>query len=312
MITDIEIQYANVEEKLHLIAVIANPCLFKKRYKLMREFIERMEKEQNIILYIVEMTYEGQDYVITSADNPCHLRLHTKIPLWHKENMINLGVRYLLPSNWKSFAWVDADLEFENSRWALDALKLLNGKCDIIQLFSHCVDMDNDGGTMNISTSFGYQYVKGQPYKPVSGLNYWHPGYAWACTREFYDKIGGIFQMDILGSGDFYTAMVLISKVQDCFPPQTNNEFKKLVFDLQNRVEGAKIGYITGVIRHHFHGSKMNRKYEERPKILAKYNYNPLLHITTDNTGILIPTELCPKEFLNDIYRYFLERNEDE
>lgn len=45
--------------------------------------------------------------------------------------MINLGVRYLLPEKWKAFAWIDADIEFENSTWAVDTLKILNGSRDI-------------------------------------------------------------------------------------------------------------------------------------------------------------------------------------
>ena len=304
--------YDNAEEKLHVIAVISNPCMFKKRYKLMGEFIERMEKEKDVILYIVELTYEDQNYHVTSSDNPRHLQLHTSVPLWHKENMINLGVKHLLPPNWRSFAWIDADLEFENAMWASDALKLLNGKYDIIQLFSHCLDMDANESTMSVFSGFCYQYAKGKTYSSVRGVNYWHPGYAWACTREFYDKIGGLFQMGILGSADYNMAMALIGQGHRSFASHSNNEFKELILNMQNKATGSLIGYVPGVIRHYFHGSKINRKYSERWKILAKYDYNPLVHIAKDEIGVLIPTEKCPKEFLDDIYQYFLERNEDE
>jgi hypothetical protein len=37
------------------------------------------------------------------------LQLRTDTPIWHKENMINLGVRRLLSDNYKAFAWIDAD-----------------------------------------------------------------------------------------------------------------------------------------------------------------------------------------------------------
>jgi len=74
--------------------------------------------------------------------------------------MINLGVKNLLPSNWKAVAWIDGDVEFESSTWALDTLKILNGYKDIVQLFSHCVDMDHKNHTMRIFNSAGYHFLK--------------------------------------------------------------------------------------------------------------------------------------------------------
>ena len=38
-----------IEDKLHVIAVVSNPCNYKIRYKLTKEFIARMEKEINVI-----------------------------------------------------------------------------------------------------------------------------------------------------------------------------------------------------------------------------------------------------------------------
>ena len=129
----------NIEDKLHVICVTSNPALFAKRYILAREFIHRMENEKDVILYVVELAYNNQKYYITDSKNPRHLRLRTDVALWHKENMINIGVKRLLPKNWKAFAWIDADIEFENPTWASDTLKILNGYKDIVQLFSYSV-----------------------------------------------------------------------------------------------------------------------------------------------------------------------------
>ena len=62
--------------------------------------------------------------------------------MWHKENLINLAVERLLPSDWKAVAWVDAEVEIESPTFALDTLKILNGHRDIVQLFSHGLDLD--------------------------------------------------------------------------------------------------------------------------------------------------------------------------
>ena len=289
-----------IEEKLNVIVVVSNPCLYLKRYILLKEFIKRIEEQEtNDKLFIVELAYGDQEYVVTDKNNKNHLQLKTQVPLWHKENMINLGVKYLLPSDYKAFAWIDGDVEFESPTWALDTLKILNGSKDIVQLFSHAVDMDNNEKAMSIFSGFGYNYCKELEYNSNRGINYWHPGYAWAITRKAYERIGGLYENEILGSGDYFTAMSIIKEM-------TNRR------ELYIKMKSLRLGYVPGVIRHYFHGSKINRKYSERWKILEKHIYNFNKHITKDEIGVLIPTSEFTEEFKNDIFQYFLERKEDE
>jgi hypothetical protein len=300
-----------IENKLHVIIVISNPCKYAKRYLLANQFIKRMEDEENIILYIVELAYKDQKYYITKKDNKNHLRLNCEVPLWHKENMINIGVKKLLPKNWKAFAWIDADIEFENTSWALDTLRVLNGAKDVIQLYSHSVDMDKNELSMSVFNSFGYQHTKKKEYTG-KGLNYWHPGYAWACTRKAYEKMKGLYDLGILGSGDFNMALSFINRGISSVNENVHENYKKSIIEFQERVKNLRLGYIPGVIRHYFHGSKKNRKYSERWKILVEYKYDPYLHITHDSNGIIIPTKEFPKDLKDAIFNYFLERNEDE
>lgn len=301
-----------IEDKLHIICVISNPCLYAKRYILMKEFINRMKNEEtNIELYIVELIYKNQKFIITDKTNKQHLQLKTDNPLWHKENMINLGVKYLLPKDYKAFAWVDCDISFENISWAKDTLKLLNGAYDIVQLFSHCADMDNTGQSMNVFNSAGYQYVNNKKYVG-NGLNYSHPGYAWAITRTAYEKIGGLYELSILGSGDNIMLFSILNNGVKSINTNSSNDYKKSIVEFQNKIKNLRFGYVPGVIKHYYHGSKKNRKYMERWKILVKYNYSPVLHITKDENGILIPSNECPKGLLDEILQYFTERNEDE
>lgn len=302
-----------VEDKLHVVIIISNPCLYARRYVLIKEFIKRTEMEEtNVVLYVVELAYKNQKFIITDKHNDRHLQLRTETsPIWHKENMINLGVKKLLPDNWKAFAWIDSDVEFETPTWAADTLKLLNGSKDIVQLFSHCVDMDIKGHTMHIASSFCNQYSKKIPYV-TTALDFWHPGYAWACTRKAYDKMGGIYERAILGSGDNVMALCLIGNGDKSINPLSTEDYKKSVAMFQERVKNFRIGYVPGVIRHHFHGSKKHRKYMDRWKILLKYGFEPSKHLTNDENGLLIPSDKCPVGMLDEIYRYFSERNEDE
>jgi hypothetical protein len=301
-----------IEDKLHVIIVVSNPCLFARRFILLKEFVQRVELEEpNIYLYIVELAYGKEKFYVTNEKNKRHLQLRTEHVLWHKENMVNVGIKKLLPPDWKAVAWVDADIEFENTTWAMDTLKVLNGSKDIVQLFSHCVDMNQYGQAMNVFPSFGFQYTKKLPYskKPV---NFWHPGYAWACTRKFYEKIGGLYEQGILGSGDNIMALSFIQKVEYASNKDYTKEYADSMYDFQEKTKLLRIGYIPGVIRHYYHGSKKNRNYENRWKILINYGYKPDLHFTKDANGILIPKSECPEGLLKEIINYFKSRNDDE
>ena len=52
-----------IENKLNVIIVISNPCLFDRRYILAREFIQRIENDEEYVnLYIVELAYNDQKF----------------------------------------------------------------------------------------------------------------------------------------------------------------------------------------------------------------------------------------------------------
>jgi hypothetical protein len=300
-----------IEKKLNVIVVISNPCLYARRYQLFNQFINRMNEDDNVELYVVEMAYKEQKFIVTKSNNPKHLQIRCDIPLWHKENMVNLAVKNLLPKNYKAFAWIDADVEFESNTWSLDTLKLLNGYKDVVQIFSHAVDMDKDETTLNIFNSFGYNYAKNKQYTS-KGLDYWHPGFAWAITRKAYEKIGKLYDVGVLGSGDNIMAFALINKSKHYVNAKYSDDYNNSMLEFQEKAKTLRLGYVPGVIRHYYHGKKKNRNYVERTTILAKYQYSPLKDITYDKNGIIVPTECFSSEFRDDIMNYFWERKEDE
>jgi hypothetical protein len=277
----------------------------------MKEFIQRMAKESDIILYIVELVYENQEYVITEKNNPRHLQLKGKYVLWHKENMINCGIR-LLPANWKAFAWIDADLEFTNPHWAMDTLKILNGARDIVQIFDHADDMDSDQTCMQKFGSLAYRVSYNLKYSTQWPNNFGHPGYAWAATRKTYEQMGGLYEYAILGSGDHHMALSLINRSSESVHGKMSDGYKKSVAELEKRCQGLRFGYVPGAVRHFFHGTKAKRKYVERWEYLIRNGYDPYKHVAKNLDGLLVPTFECPKSLLDDIIFYFGERGEDD
>jgi hypothetical protein len=164
------------EDRLHVVAVVSNPVPYMRRYMLAQEFMRRMEtmESDSVILYVVELAYGSQPHVLTQASNPRHLQLRADgAPIWHKENLINIGIQRLLPATWKAVAWIDADVEFESHTWATDALRLLNGAVDIVQLFSHAVDMDQHQHAMSVFPGFAYQVCR----RLIAAPNMSRPGW---------------------------------------------------------------------------------------------------------------------------------------
>jgi hypothetical protein len=243
-----------------------------------------------------------------------HLQIKTDCaPLWHKENMINMGVKNLLPDNWKAMAWIDMDIEFETPYWALNALKILNGNKDIVQLFKFANDMDNDGSTMHVHSGFGYRYVHSNKYTlQINPQNAFHPGYGWAYTRKAYEKLGGILDLSILGSGDFGMAMCLIGKGEHSLNSAVTSGYKRYVKEYESKALGFRIGYIPGSINHYFHGSKVKRYYGSRWLILVNNKFDPYTHLEYNKEGLVVPTKKMPPKLLKDIMEYFTSRKEDD
>ena len=310
-----------IEEKLNVIIVISNPCMYSRRIVLFKEFVKRIEmEEEDVNLFVVEMIYtdgindpsKPQEFTVTSSTNPNHLQLRAPTPLWHKENMINLGVKYLLPKDYKAFAWIDADVEFESSTWAMDTLKILNGTSDIVQLWSHAVFMSRDEMNLEIFNSFGYRYIRDNKRYKYTKENYWHPGFAWAITRSAYEQIGGLFKNAIVGGGDTIMAYSLINYVCNMKNKYYNADYNDSMDAYQDKISSLRCGYVPGVIRHYYHGSTTNRKYVERTDILISNEFSPTKHISYDEIGVRIPTPECPPQLLVDIMNYFIERKEDD
>lgn len=188
--------------------------------------------------------YGNQTFNVTSADNPHHLQAGTTVPLWHKENLLNLGVTRLFPEDWKAMAWIDAQIELESPTWALDTLKILNGSRDMVQLFSHGVDLDQQDRTVKVYTGFGYNFLKGLPYQKM-GIDLWHSGYGWACTRQAYEQASGFFEGNMLGGSDesiAYAIMGMHAELPDLLKTFPSPGYRKAILEWEARFQGLRMG----------------------------------------------------------------------
>jgi hypothetical protein len=179
---------------VHVILPVSNPLQYTSRFRLANACRVRLERNfgDAVRVYVVELAYGGAAFGASETGHPQHLQLRTdSSPVWSKENLINIGVATLLPPDWAFMAWLDTDVEFDSPHTFLDVQHLLSGGAhDIVQLFSHAIDLNAAGHTAEIYSGFAYQLLHHVPYG-LGGVNYFHPGFAWAITHAAYQRIGG-------------------------------------------------------------------------------------------------------------------------
>ena len=302
------------DSTLHVVAVISNPARFHARYRLFRDFVARMEATPNVALHVVELAFGDRQHEITEEGNPNHLRLRSRANIWAKENMINLGVQHLLPVDWRYVAWIDGDVEFLRPKWALETLHALQHHA-IVQPWSECAFLGHHGNSANLYKSFASLVATGEDLRPGDNsptYKYGHSGFAWACTRQFWEEVEGLIDFAILGSADHHQAWALVGQVEKSVNGKTTEAYKRACVEWQHRAFRATnghIGYVPGTILHHFHGAIKNRFYKERWKLLVEHKFDPKHDLRRDAQGLNF---IAGKPALQEeIYRYMLSRNED-
>lgn len=313
-----EVDHHKPSSKLHVIAVLSNPVGYNSRYRLFKQFQEEMQK-WNVDLHVVEMAFADRAFEVTEVGNPLHTQVRAYSELWHKENLINIGFQRL-PHDWQYAAWIDADVSFTNPKWVEDTIHQLH-HTPIVQLFQHAIDLGPKGEVMQTHIACAHQHVQGNV--PTEGMNeygaghlpgaVWHPGFAWAITREGLEATGPLIDTAILGAGDRHMAMCWAGLGSDSIPDGVSDAYRNAIMTYQERCDKhlqGNFGHIHGTIYHHFHGKKKDRRYHDRWQILVKHKFDPHTDLVKNFHGVW---ELAGNKpaLRDDLRTYFRQRNED-
>jgi hypothetical protein len=311
------------EAKLHVCTMISNPVRYSARYKLYENFVAQNDGP-HVDFWLVEVAFGNRPFVLTERDNPHHLQLRTRDEIWHKENALNLLFAHVLSEvpDAEYLAWVDADLTFVRSDWAYETLQQLQ-HYDVVQMFSHAQDVGpkyepldkqfqgfvwsyyNSPNFDTTPTRFGYT---------VDG----HPGYAWAARKTALDTMGGLLDFAICGGADRHMACALLGTVDHSGPDRrmdigkVSPEFKQHLHLWQENalLLNKNIGYVDGLINHHWHGRKTDRQYGSRWKIYTNNQYDPTTDLKRDAQG-LYQLRGNKVQLRDDLRSYLRARNED-
>lgn len=301
------------DNTLHVICMISNTPRYHSRYRLYREFAEAMKDTPHVTLYTVEIAFGDREFEVTEHCNPHHLQLRTRHELWHKENAMNLGVNHLLPKNWKYLCWADTDVFWRNKNWAQEALHKLQ-HYNVIQPWKSCADLGMYGQSNKQFDSFAFVHNEGVPKQchPSQPYKYAHSGYAWACTRYFWENVHGLMQFPILGSADHHMAWAMIGEVQKSIPHKIHPSYRRLCHEWEKKAFRAtcgRLGFVNTHIEHHYHGPKAKRMYRERWSILIDNHYDPDHNLVCDSQGLLHIAN-NPK-LAHEVSEYMHARSED-
>lgn len=325
---------------LHVVTAISNPERYRSRYSLFKNF-EKHVLDSGAKLYVVEAAFGERPHAITTANNPNHIQLRTSSEIWHKENMLNIGISRL-PSDWKYVAWIDADITFARPDWVDETIHQLQ-HFHIVQMFSHAMDLAPDYaptpdfyGTFAKPASWAYCYVHNLPrantdlkkelltgkmifekqlagdgYSFSTGGFYFHPGYCWAARREAFDALGGLIDFSILGAADYLMAGCLtgLLSLPDSTAPSYNRWIQEWKMRADRYIRG-NIGYVPGTVMHNWHGRKKQRGYRDRWKIFSDHKFDPELDLKKDWQGLYQLTDRTPG-LRDDIRLFMRSRCED-
>jgi hypothetical protein len=331
------------DQTLHIAAVYSNPFRWQSRRKHFNDCLRHMRSCPNVALYPVELAYGDRPFEVTEEGDPLAVRLRTDCEMFHKENLINIGVSRF-PDGWKWGGYTDGDFHFTRYDWALEAIQMLQHH-EFVQLFSNYADLTSATATSQLghrmyrhNSSFAWNFLNQAAFKqtkqqqqPVKTDPYYGhalpaatkewpfgfppgaPGGAWAWRRSAFDTVGGMLDTCVMGSGDWWMAWGLIGK-QTMGQGDTHiRNYNEDVANWQRRAKAltANIGCVDNFALHFYHGAASNRAYGSREGILRDNQFDPRFDITRDWQGVYRWTGNKPA--LRDKMRsYFLSRHEDD
>lgn len=234
--------------------------------------------------------------------------------MWHKENLLNIGIKKLIDENFENIAWLDSDIVFENSFWVNDTIECLKEN-HVCQLFSIAEKIHHNHSTFHPSAVRSWKETGN--ILPVSQP--YHTGYAWAAQSSILSQCN-LYDKSITGGAD--SLIWLSSFAQDynfseliASHPIFQLKCKPYYFDFINwskkwgSLVQSKVDYIYCNIKSLYHGNANEKQYISRYSILDKCKFDPSIDLIYNKEGAL---ETKNKFLSKQIHKYLLNRKEDK
>lgn len=322
------------ENELAVVSCFFNPGGSARRVSNFRAFLSAVKKS-GVRCLVVELAFGAAPFEFDDHDDVIQVR--TDHVLWHKERLLNIGIRKLLSDGVRKIVWLDGDIVFSDSWWPAEIAHRLEyaNLCQIFDTIS--IHAHGSGPPMIAPSSIKYFQETGQlflqPTQRIRNqlrgmLGGGQSGFGWAARAEVLEKVL-LFENAVVGGGDklILTASLaedlsderVTSLTQSkytckaCGHRNKSDAYAASFLDWAQRwstaVDGS-VDYARLHIRDMYHGQRSDRGYMARHDILYKNEFNPAADLVTNPSGCL---EWSPgkKRLKREVEAYFLSRRED-
>jgi hypothetical protein len=317
-----------------IITPYSNSARYATRPELYKSFAKMIEST-GVRMITAEIAFGDREFEVTDQDNINHVQFRSIEELWHKENICNKAAEYALQlwPDTREIMIIDGDcwpVAIPPLTWLEETWHQLQ-HYQIVQMWKYLINFGPDGQPIsNPQLSFMATYAsagfsvppKGQAVKHTlagnSGeITLGRPGLAWAYNVDAWNKIGGLLDICILGSGDWHMAHALVGATdRSSYEASKVSDYLECLLHFQDLCERwikRDVGFVDVTLGHGFHGNKVDRRYGDRGQILIKNKYSPRKDIKRDVYGVWQLETWDPRQVVlrDQIREYFKTRNED-
>jgi hypothetical protein len=278
-------------------------CLFNVSapYAKLRNFLTAYSPHRfdSIPVLVVECAYADHPFEIPASQGVIQVR--STANLWQKERLLNCALARVSP-RFKKIAWLDSDILFENSDWAIEASKKLD-QTPIIQLFERVVRLPAGqtfySGEGKIWEGFASVYRE-HPNALLHGdfAVHGHTGFAWAARREVLSP-SLLYDGAIAGGGDHVMAHAFCGDWESscltklmCEGSAWHRHAIRWAQGIYPLVRG-EVDFVPGAVLHLWHGEIDSRRHKDRHRVLHACNFDPATDVKIAPNGCW---EWCPQK----------------
>ena len=291
-------------------------------------------EQSGVRCLIVELAFGSEPFHFGSHDTV--IKVRSDNVLWHKERLLNLGIRQLLSEGVRKVAWLDGDITFNNTAWASEICRRLDS-ANLCQVFDAAyIQSHKTGAPVVAPSAVKYfqdfnQLFSQDPmrFKNIlrGMLKGGQSGFGWAARAEVLEQVQ-LFEHAVVGGGDkLILAASLADDVFDkrlvelthsryrcdaCGHSNRSEAFSANLLDWARQWSAAvdqSVDYARGQIRDMYHGQRSDRGYSKRHDILCSHQFDPSSDLVDNPDGCL---QWAPgkEELRSAVESYFLSRRE--
>ena len=300
--------------RLAVVTPFFNPHHSRVRVVNHQRFVRRM-RELGADVFTVECYVPGFGHSL-NCDRLWSFHIRDTDMFWHKEALINAGVK-LLPPIYDAVVWSDADLLPLHDNW-LELTRQALDRYPLVQAWSTLHSMNQHGRIEDMGLRGSWRTrslaaVNAGRLQVTTSVVDGAPGGILAARREIFEQMGGLYDRGIAGGGDMllmfaaYGSYVAFYMHQ--FTPEMATDARRWGEQVFSVVEG-RIGHVEFDIAHLWHGDVQHRQYQTRYRPLRELRYDPRVHIDKDSAGMLHWSTQASASMITAMRSYIFGRHE--